>query len=84
LAGGQEVRSLIQASDGGFVLAGRTFPSNEEYGTNEFWVLKTDVYGIPEFPSQIILPLLLAIAMIVVIYRKKLHRTPKAPIILGY
>jgi len=57
--------SLVETSDGGFALAGS--------GGGDFWLIKTDEYGIiPEFPSWAILPLLLVATLVAVIYKKKL------------
>ncbi|KON32264.1 hypothetical protein AC477_03230 [miscellaneous Crenarchaeota group-1 archaeon SG8-32-1] len=74
LADFQHVRSLIQTSDGGFALAGRTHSSDDEYQTNDFWILKTDEQGIPEFPSWIILPLFMMALLLVIIFKKKSFR----------
>jgi len=70
--GDQGAYSLVESSDGGYVLAGYSL-----VGANmNFLVIKTDEFGtIPEFPSWAILPLLLVTTLTVIIYRKKLHRT---------
>ena len=39
--GDQYATLIIQTSDGRFALAGRTFPSDEEYDNNDFWILQT-------------------------------------------
>jgi hypothetical protein len=70
LADRQEVSSLIQTSDSGFALAGRTADLDDE--NSDFWVLKTDEYGIPEFPLWAILPLLLVGTLFVVFFKKRL------------
>ncbi|MCW4035404.1 MAG: hypothetical protein NWF03_08585 [Candidatus Bathyarchaeota archaeon] len=67
--------SLVQTSDGGFVLScskrsSDTEENNYEQNDQDFWVIKTDEYGIPEFPSWIILPLFI-IATAVGILAKK-------------
>jgi len=71
LADKQEVSSLIQLSDGGFALAGRTANLNDE--NSDFWVLKTDEYGIPEFPSWAILPLLVVGTLLAVLSKNRLR-----------
>jgi len=66
--------SLVKTSDGGYVLAGETI----NLGSTYVWVVKTDELGdIPEFPSWIILPLVLTVTVAVAIYKKKLtkHRS---------
>ena len=69
----QQVSSLIQTSDGGFALAGRTADDEDE--NSEFWVLKTDEQGIPEFPSWIIPPFFIVVTLIGFLVRKRLVRT---------
>ena len=66
----QSVSSLIQLSNGGFALAGRTFDLNDE--NSDFWVLITDEQGIPEFPSWTILPLFLVATFSAIIVKKRL------------
>jgi hypothetical protein len=70
--------SLIEKSVGGYVLAGfiEDWELNDQ-GYHEkieqnFWVVKTNTQGIPEFPSWIILPLLLMATLVVTIARNKL------------
>jgi hypothetical protein len=62
--------SLVQTSDGGYALAGTT----KSFGAGEydFWLVKTNEQGIPEFPSWIILPLLLVITLFAIIIKKRL------------
>ena len=44
--------------------------------------VEQNIEAIPEFPSWTILPLLLATTLTVILYRKKLHRTPNPTTIL--
>jgi len=62
--------SLVQTSDGGFALAGDT--NSFGNGGYDFWLVKTNEQGIPEFPSWIILPLLLVITLFAIIIKKRL------------
>jgi hypothetical protein len=71
--GYEDANSLVQTSDGGYVLAGAI---NSVYATSDWLIIKTDAQGIPEFPSGAILPLLLTIILVVTIYRKRLTKKP--------
>jgi len=73
--------SLVQTSDGGYALAGETYSFGA--GASDFWLVKTDAQGIPEFPSWAILPLFLTATLVVAICRKKLSKTSKPSFILG-
>ena len=64
--------SLIETSDGGYALAGYS-GSLDIAGKTDFWFVKTDAQGIPEFPSWFILPLFLIATSVVVILKKKLY-----------
>jgi len=67
--------SLVETSDGGFALAGDT--SSFGAGDYDFWLVKTDEYGIiPEFPSWTILPLLITATLVIIIYKQRLPKTP--------
>jgi len=63
--------SLVETFDGGFALVGET----ESFGSgfSDSWLVKTDEYGIiPEFPSWIILPLVIIATLVAIIYKKRL------------
>jgi hypothetical protein len=62
--------SLIQASDGGYVLAGETI----NLGSTCVWVVKTDGLGdVPEFPSWTpLLIALIAVMAVAIVYRRSL------------
>ncbi len=59
-SGGEEPYSVIQASDGGFVLAGVTYSNDSDvtahigaWGTNDFWIIKTDSVGTLEWEKSL-------------------------------
>jgi hypothetical protein len=61
-----EAQSLVVTSDGGYALAGTK--------NDDFWLVKTDEYGVPEFPSWIPLLITLIVGVIMmVIYRCSLY-----------
>ena len=65
-------RSLVKTFDGGYALAGDT----KSFGTvySDFWLVKTDELGIPEFPSWIILPILIVSTFVVIVIRNKIRK----------
>ena len=68
--------SVVQTSDGGYaIFGGGGFNASEEYpnGIVKAWIIKTDNIGnVPEFPSWIILPLVVSITLITTAIRKRL------------
>ena len=70
--GDDGAHSLVETSDGGYALAGKTRVVGG--GSTEFWLVRTDALGIPEFPSWIILPLFMIATFAVIIYRRRLRR----------
>ena len=65
--------ALVETSDGGYILAGGT--RSADTGSDDFWLAKTDEYGIiPEFPLWTIIPLLLVATLAAIICKQRLLR----------
>jgi hypothetical protein len=68
----EEARSLVAASDGGYALAGgKPFYDGED---TDFWVFKTNAYGVVPDATWVILPLLVTATLAILIGKKKLIR----------
>jgi predicted secreted protein len=58
---------VVEAQDGGYVLAGVT--------DSDLWLLKTDEYGVvPEHPSLLTLSLVIAVTLPLLLFKKRLLR----------
>ena len=65
---------LVETFDGGYALAGET--NSFDVGEGDFWLVKTNEQGIPEFPSWApMLLTLIALTVILAVYRKRLPKT---------
>jgi hypothetical protein len=66
--------SLIQTVDGGFALSGGK--GSSETGDCDFWLIKTDAYGVPEFSSWTAILLVITMSTVALaIWKQKLRRT---------
>ncbi|MFA5363964.1 MAG: hypothetical protein WC325_02140 [Candidatus Bathyarchaeia archaeon] len=66
--------ALLETSDGGYILV----CSTESFGTEsiDVWVFKTNIQGVPEFPTWLVLPILASVTAVAFFYKKKLAKTP--------
>jgi hypothetical protein len=63
--------TLVQTVDGGFALSG----GKGSFGTGDydFWLIKTDSQGIPEFPSRILILLFLINSLMMMLVKHKIE-----------
>jgi len=74
-SGSTLINSIVATSDGGYVFTGVN-PYDLSGGNDGLWLVKIDPSEIPEFPSWTpLLILLLAVTIIGVIYKRKLHKS---------
>ena len=67
----ESANSLVATSDGGYALAGRT--TSFGAGSDDFWVVKTDEFGVlPEYSSWLIPALVLTATAFIIINKKRL------------
>jgi hypothetical protein len=63
--------SVTNSSDGGYIVAGVTRYSDG--GSGDFWLVKTDEYGVVPEAAWVVLPLLVIATLAILISKKKLR-----------
>jgi len=69
----ERAHSIVETSDG-FALAGyrEIWGPDDDYDS---WLVRTNIQGIPEFPSWIILPIFLTATLVTAFFRKSLKKS---------
>jgi hypothetical protein len=73
---GDGAYSLVKTPDGGYALVGSTHSFGA--GNQDFWLIKTNEYGIVPEAKWVILPLMATATLAILITKKKPHTHPKA------
>ncbi len=78
-AGYDGAYSVVATSDGGYALAGYTYSYST--GDSDFWLIKTDEFGVvPEYSSMLIPALVLTATAFIIINKKRLlHKRSQQP-----
>jgi hypothetical protein len=66
--------SVFETSDGGYILA----CSSESFGAGnvDVWVIRTNIQGVPEFSTWLVLPIVASVTAVALLFKTKLPKTP--------